>query len=344
MGGTTFRNEVSPDAGQDERNTHTIVEKHRNQTDEQTFQGKLTIVGKGKRSLRYDRIAATELFCAGRNKIMDTQDIQMPENHQVVMNRFVAACQADERVVAAILGGSYARGTADAYSDLDFGLITTDEAYEDFLAGREAFIRRLGEAVFLEDYNGDGADFVFFFFSDGTEGELGLGRESHFTHIHAGPYRVLLDKKGILAGSVFSRHEPALAEQVETLRRLIYWFWHDLRHHFITPMAHGQIWSAYGALEDLRLTCVNLARLRENFSAEAEGYEKVEQALPVEQLAPLQTTFCALERGAMLSAALVIVQFYQELAPALARAHGITYPADLDRVMYERLEELYNKG
>ena len=35
MGGTTFRNEVSPDAGQDERNTHTIVEKHRNQTDEQ---------------------------------------------------------------------------------------------------------------------------------------------------------------------------------------------------------------------------------------------------------------------------------------------------------------------
>ena len=187
-------------------------------------------------------------------------------------------------------------------------------------------------------------DFVFFFFSDGTEGELGLGRESHFTHIHVGPYRVLLDKKGILAGAVFSGHEPALAEQVETLRRLIYWFWHDLRHHFITPMAHGQIWSAYGALEDLRLTCVNLARLRENFSAEAEGYEKVEQALPVEQLAPLQTTFCALERGAMFQAALVIVRFYQELAPALARAHGIMYPADLDRVMYERLEELCNKG
>ncbi len=273
---------------------------------------------------------------------MDTQDIQMPENHQVVMNRFVEACQADERVVAAFLGGSYARGAADAYSDLDFGLITTDEAYEDFLAEREAFIRRLGEPVFLEDYNGDGGDFVFFIFSDGTEGELGLGRESHFTHIHVGPYRVLLDKKGILGGVVFSWHKPASAEQVETLRRLINWFWHDLRHHFITPMGRGQIWSAYGALEDLRLTCVNLARLRENFSAEAEGYEKVEQAIAVEQLAPLQETFCPMERGAMLSSALVIVQFYQELAPPLARAHGITYPADLDLVMYERLEELCN--
>ena len=59
------------------------------------------------------------------------------------MNRFVAACQADERVVAAFLGGSYARGTADAYSDLDLCLITTDEAYEDFCRGTAARTRCL---------------------------------------------------------------------------------------------------------------------------------------------------------------------------------------------------------
>ena len=68
------------------------------------------------------------------------------------MNRFVAACQADERVLPAFLHGSYVKGTADAYSDLDLGLITTDEAYVDFYAGREAFIRLLGEPVFLEDF------------------------------------------------------------------------------------------------------------------------------------------------------------------------------------------------
>ncbi len=87
---------------------------------------------------------------------MDAQAIQQPQNHQVVMNRFVAACQADERVVAAFLGGSYARGTTDEYSDLDFYLITTDEAYDDFFAGREAFLRLLGEPVFLEDFHGYG--------------------------------------------------------------------------------------------------------------------------------------------------------------------------------------------
>jgi predicted nucleotidyltransferase len=273
---------------------------------------------------------------------MEAQELQLPHHHQVIMNRFVAACQADERVMAAFLGGSYARGTPDAYSDLDLYLITTDEAYDDFTTSHEAFMRRLGEPLFLEDFNEYGFDLVLFIFADGTEGELGLGRESHFHHIHGGPYKVLLDKKGILAGVVLPSYEPAQAEQIEKLRRLVNWFWHDLLHHFITPMARGQLWSAYGALEELRLTCVNLARLRQNFSAEVEGYEKVEQALPVEQLAPLQATCCPLEQDAMLQAALSIVRFYQELAPPLAQAHGIPHPADLARLMSGRLELLSN--
>src|SRR5215468_449313 len=96
-----------------------------------------------------------------------------PHHHQAVINRFVAACQTDERVVAATLYGSYARGAADAYSDLDLGLITTDEAYEEFVAGREAFVRQLGEPAFLEDF--DSTVTVFFMFTDGTEGELSIG-------------------------------------------------------------------------------------------------------------------------------------------------------------------------
>jgi hypothetical protein len=273
----------------------------------------------------------------GETTKMDAPEIQMPHNHQVVTNRFIAACQADERVVAAFLGGSYAQGTADAYSDLDFGLITTDEAYDDFVAGREAFIRLLGEPAFLEDFGS--AVTVFFIFPDGTEGELAFGRQSQFNHIHSGPYRVLLDKKRILAEAIFPWPKAAQAEQLETLRRLIYWFWHDLSH-FITAMGRGQLWWAYGQLELLRLMCINLARLRQNFSAEADGYEKVEQALPVQQLSSLQATFCPQEREAMLQAARVIVRFYLELAPLLARTHGLPYPAELERVMADQLEKL----
>src|SRR6266487_3633521 len=143
------------------------------------------------------------LYDLRRTNTMHSQQLQLPHHHQLVVNRFIAACQADERIVAAFLGGSYASGTADACSDLDLYLVTTDEAYDDFFNGREAFIRLLGEPVFLGDFNGYGFDMVTFIFADDTEGELVLGRESHFTHIHGGPYRVLLDKKAILAGIVF---------------------------------------------------------------------------------------------------------------------------------------------
>jgi predicted nucleotidyltransferase len=264
----------------------------------------------------------------------------MLNNHQAVMDRFVAACQADERVVAAFLGGSYARGTADAYSDLDLGLITTDEACSDFIAEREAFIRLLGEPVFLEDFGSSVT--LFYIFNDGTEGELSVGRQSQFHHIHEGPYQILLDKKGILVGAVFPRHEAVQVEQIEALHRLVYWFWHELSH-FTTAMARQQLWWAYGQLEALRHICINLARLRYNFSdayAGDEPYFKVEQAIPVERLSVLRATFCPMESGAMLQAAFVIVRFYRELALHLAQTHGIQYPAGLERVMIDRLNKL----
>jgi hypothetical protein len=268
---------------------------------------------------------------------MNAHGLKLPARQQAVIDRFVAACRADERVVAAILGGSYVRGEADAHSDLDLSLITTDGAYEDFLAGRAAFIRRLGEPDFLESFDSD--IFTFFIFPDGTECELSIGRESAFTHIQSGPYHVLLDKRGVLEGAVFAWPPPGPAEQVESLRRLVQWFWHDLSH-FTAGIGRGQIWWAYGQLQDLRRYCVDLARLRQDFTAKPENYWKVERAVPAEQLRPLLATCVPLERDAMLEAARVIVGFFRELARPLAAAHGIPYPDRLDQVMSARLERL----
>ncbi|MEO6457050.1 MAG: aminoglycoside 6-adenylyltransferase [Chloroflexia bacterium] len=264
------------------------------------------------------------------------------EQQLAVLRWFVAACEQDERVVAAFLGGSLAAGSADEWSDLDIYLITTDEAYEDFLHDRKAFIRRMGEPLFLEDF--DSPYTLFFVFAGGTEGELGCGCESRFLDMHKGPHKVLLDKKGILAGIVFSGYQPAQHEQVEILRRQVYWFWHDLSH-FVVAMGRGQLWWAQGQLEVLRRCCVSLARLRQD-AADTDGVEdpyfKVEVAIPASDLAlaPLQATICPMEPGAMLRSALAIIAFYQELAHLLVERHGVSYPADLEHVMLTRLERL----
>ena len=268
--------------------------------------------------------------------------MQLPNNYQDIVDRFIAACQADERIVAAFLGGSYAQDKADQYSDLDLYFITTDQAYEYFVAEREGFIRRLGEPLFLEDFGRTHGYFVIF--SNGADCEIWFGRESKFHDIHGGPYRVLLDKKGILAGVVFPIHVADPAKQTEILRQQLDWFWHELSH-FIKAMGRRQLWFAYGQLEVLRQICVNLARLRYNFSdayGGEEPYFKIEQAMPIEQLSPLHTTYCAMEYEPMLQAARVICRFYQDVAPSLAKAYKLLYQNDLEQMMMGQLKELDN--
>lgn len=270
---------------------------------------------------------------------MDVQALHLPDNHQEIVDRFLATCQADERIVAAFLGGSYATDKVDQYSDLDLFFITTDEAYEDFLSAKESFIRLLGKPLFLEDF---GIPYGYLtIFSNGTEAEIFFYRESEYQDLYDGPYLVLLDKKGILTGEVIPVHAADPAKQIEILHQQMDWFWHELSH-FIKAMGRSQLWFAYGELELLRQCCVNLARLRYNFSDPymGEPYFKIEQVMPVEQLAPLEKTICPLEYDAMLQASLVILRFYQAVAPALAEEHGITYQVDLEQMMVRHLEEL----
>jgi predicted nucleotidyltransferase len=267
-------------------------------------------------------------------------DIRLAAHHQAALDRFVAACRNDERVVAAFLGGSNARGQADAYSDIDLCVITTDEAFDAFVADREAFVRQLGQVLFLEDF--DLPRIAFAILSNGAEVELNFAREGALEQVHCGPFQVLLDERAILAGRVFPDDNVDELEQRETLRRLIAWFWHELSH-FITAMGRGQLWWAYGQLEALRRHCVALARLRHDFSAWAGGdepYFKVEHELPDQALAPLLSTCAPRERQAMLDAAHAIVAVFRELARPLAEAHVIGYPAALDGVMTKRLEAL----
>jgi hypothetical protein len=254
-----------------------------------------------------------------------------------LIERFIAACQADGRVVAGFLSGSQARGEADDYSDVDFGVVVTDGGFADLWAERDAFVRRLGEPVLLEDF-GTGRT-VFFILADGTEGEVSFAPASGFGHIHVGPYRALVDKDGTLEGAAFTGEVADAEAQAEAVHQVLYWFWHELSH-FIAALGRGQLWWAAGQLEALRGHCVNLVRLTEGSEASDEPYEKVDVSVPSDRLAPLAATLAPLEPSALLGAVEMLVAFYRERAPTLAESRGVVYPAVLDARMVERLRRL----
>ncbi len=100
------------------------------------------------------------------------------------------------------------------------------------------------------------------------------------------------------------------------------------------------MWSAYGSLDEMRMKCLKLARLKHDFESEHSAYSKVEMYVLGEDLEGLRESCCSLDRGDMLRAAYVMVGFYQGLAPGLAAAHGVEYPARLERVQLKRLAGL----
>jgi predicted nucleotidyltransferase len=260
---------------------------------------------------------------------------------QAVFQRFTEACEEDERVVAAFFGGSLVTEKADEWSDLDIYLITTDDGYDSFFAERKAFVHGLGEPVFLEDFNDFGFDMVLFTFADGVEGELALAKESRFEHIHGGPFKALVDKKGVLAGKTFPLYQPSEDDQQRALRQVIYSFWESLSY-FIKAMHRRQLWTSYGSLDEMRMKCLKLARLQRDFTTEQTAYSKAEQVLSEEELLRLQPTCSSLEAEAMLEAALILLKVYREIAPGMAAKHKITYPVELEHVIVGRLETLHH--
>jgi hypothetical protein len=68
-----------------------------------------------------------------------------------LQQRIVTALQADARVVAAWLSGSFGRGTADEWADLDLHVAIQDGAYEAFVARRTDLYAAVGTPILIQE-------------------------------------------------------------------------------------------------------------------------------------------------------------------------------------------------
>jgi predicted nucleotidyltransferase len=252
---------------------------------------------------------------------------------QDLLDRLVRLAEADERIAAVLLYGSYASGTADEHSDVDIGLVVTDAAQAEFVAERGVLIQALSEPLLAEDFGEPSR--VHVIFADGVACELIIDREKQLDL--ARPYRTLLDKTGVVERAL--ARAPAAPERpdAETVRRLVMWFWHDLEHVTVA-LSRGQLLWAHGGLEELRGVCLQLARLAAGADLEAaDPYWKVDAVLPPATVATLRSTIVPAEEEPMREAARALVAVYRQLAPDLAAAHGLAYPEALDRLISARL-------
>jgi lincosamide nucleotidyltransferase len=249
-------------------------------------------------------------------------------------DRAAAIGRRDDRIVAVLVYGSHAAGTADEHSDLDLGIVTTDDGFDSLVADAPLFVEGLGRALFI-DHFGNPAQ-IHAILDDGTGLELIIDRAGKIAPEM--PHAVLVDKEHVVPRATPAR--PPVDDRHEDVRRLVTWFWHDV-DHVITALGRGQHWWAYGQLEELRGVVIGLARVAAGADADQDDpYWKIDSVLPEERLSALGATVAPLELRPMRQAALAAIALHRELAGPIAKAHGVVYPAELDRLLTRRLEEL----
>ena len=74
----------------------------------------------------------------------------LPPSYSDLLDRFVAHCDKDDRVRALWLGGSVARGDADAVSDLDLMVAVADDRHDDFVGDWRAWLAAVTDTVWAE--------------------------------------------------------------------------------------------------------------------------------------------------------------------------------------------------
>jgi predicted nucleotidyltransferase len=109
-------------------------------------------------------------------------------------------------IVAAFLGGSYARDAAGEGSDVDVYVIAREQDYAALWARRRELLAAWGEVAYAEDrrnFEGLGFDMLLFELADGVDGEIAFAHTGNFMAMHGGPHRVLVDRVGLLDGVEF---------------------------------------------------------------------------------------------------------------------------------------------
>jgi hypothetical protein len=232
------------------------------------------------------------------------------------VSRFRDACQREELIVAAFLGGSLAAGTPDEASDVDIYAVTRIADYERLFLRRASFVESWAQPLLLLEtlnFEGLGFDMLHFVLDDGVHGELALGHADNFRVMHGGPHRVLVDKTGLLNGVTFAKYAPSSSERRQQAEHALNWFWLDLiqfrkqryRRHRVAMAAQ---------LTRMRAHCSQLLAVARDHDLSTDWgslRDRLEETIEIDDPA---------------TAARAIVQIHQELGTRVASYFGLPYP------------------
>jgi Streptomycin adenylyltransferase len=265
-------------------------------------------------------------------------------NHRRVLTQAIEHFHKDARVPGLLLGGSFAGGCPDFYSDLDLYVIVQDEHFVEALAAKEAAAAAAGPVLagFIPDHLGPGGDEMYIAVYDGpVKVDFNYVRLSAFKPNWKLVTRVVLkDSDGLLReviGASAGLTPPAPSrEPLEALHNKFWtWCW-----YVFGKVMRGELWEALDGLHSIRsLALVPL--LESDASRFPEGFRRLESRVSDSFRARLATTVCGLDAAALYAALRVEIELFRELQGRVYRQYGVTVDETGGRAIQDAIDRAW---
>jgi lincosamide nucleotidyltransferase len=263
---------------------------------------------------------------------------------EVMIEKIRALCEQDERMVAALMYGSYALGQGDQFSDIEFYLFVADETLDDL--DEEAWVGQIAplELYYVNEFGNGTAIFENmvrgeFHFEPYSEVDLVDSWETAwFPSLESA---VVVDKRGELSrrASRLVRRPPDLGTPERALflcRSLMNWTLMGTnllkrgeyaRAEAFLSLVHGHLLKAVRLVEGKSANWLSPSRrLEEDVSAASyERFRACTAALDVKQLVRAYTSTW---------------EWSKELMDALASRHAFTLPEALLNKLNQHIESI----
>ena len=246
--------------------------------------------------------------------------------HDEYLHALAAKVETDQRIKAAWLEGSFGRGNADRYADLDIHLLLTQEHVEAFVRNAEAWLAAIRPLV-LFNVLFDGK-LINALTANGLRLDLVLHEGDTIT-LYENKARVLVDKGEYIHidRNISSTKPPTSAGTLEQQTKE---FWRCIallpsvvgREEFITGFMGLTV--EVNLLVDVLLSGYTIARNR--------GVKNLNQFLPTDIRHVLEAALSmdALSAASLAQAHLTLSQIMQQHGPLIAAQHEYAYPTDLE--------------
>jgi hypothetical protein len=261
------------------------------------------------------------------------------KERSLFIQKFERIAREDPRILSAFLGGSLADGTEDDFSDIDIYYILDEQSYSDFLFQMRTRLGEIGPLVFLEQHNNFGFDLILFIFQNGVKGELGLGTTKNLKNLHAGPFKVLVDKKGVLDGYIFPFQNSLAGKDLqEYLEKQLRWYWYWY-YVFLSAVARGRLWSAFNQLQQMREYAFNLIVLAHH-PQKIPG-QRFERTVPRPVRDELgNASLPEYTRNSMIASADAMTEILKREIKQLLLSSHADYPTDLEMTVLDKKQSI----